>query len=59
MECPCRYCDNRTVDCHGNCDKYIQWNQANKNLRDIRNKKVNQERLADEDVIHRRMKKKK
>lgn len=59
MECPCRTCNDRTIGCHGNCEKYVQWSQEQEKLREIRNKKVNQERLADEDIIRRRMKKKK
>ena len=27
--CPCRYCEERTVDCHGKCPKYKEW-QENK-----------------------------
>ena len=59
MECPCRACSDRTIGCHGKCEKYIQWSQEQEKLREIRNKKVNQERLADEDRILKRIKRRK
>lgn len=58
-ECPCRYCNQRTPDCHGVCEKYIQWNQKNAEYREIKNNKVNQDRIIDEDLIRKRLRRKK
>ena len=38
MECPCRYCNKRTPDCHGKCEEYKEWDQNNKFI----NEKVRQ-----------------
>lgn len=27
-ECPCRYCNARHANCHGECKKYLEWNDA-------------------------------
>ena len=26
-ETPCRFCDNRKVGCHSNCDLYKEWKE--------------------------------
>lgn len=32
-KCPCRYCENRHVGCHGTCNKYKEWALENEKLR--------------------------
>lgn len=59
MECPCRYCQERTFDCHGKCERYLSWNKQNDATRKKVSETINIGRLADEDVIRRRMKNKK
>lgn len=27
MQCPCRGCDLREIDCHAKCEKYNSWNK--------------------------------
>lgn len=27
--CPCRYCENRHVGCHSECNKYQEWAKLN------------------------------
>lgn len=24
-ECPCRYCEDRTSECHKDCERYASW----------------------------------
>lgn len=32
-ECPCKDCTERTVDCHGKCEKYLAWAKENEKRR--------------------------
>ena len=45
---PCRYCDERTMDCHSGCEKYTAW----KGEVDERNQ-MKKEVLSNEDNIIR------
>lgn len=29
---PCYMCEDRTVDCHSNCPKYLEWKKNNDKL---------------------------
>lgn len=56
---PCYQCNKRTYDCHGKCKLYLKWYKINKNKRhEVFIRKTN-ERLADDDIIERRIKHKK
>lgn len=46
MECPCRYCIERNINCHSNCDKYKEWFEWNNNLRDSLHKQKYYESLG-------------
>ena len=35
-ECPCRFCNDRSIECHGTCSKYKEWNAENQK----RNQKI-------------------
>lgn len=59
MECPCRWCNDRTPNCHGVCDKYKEWDQLNKEAREKRSKILNQNRIVDEQLIMNRIRRKK
>ena len=52
-ECPCRYCTERKVGCHGKCNKYKSWKKES----DAINRKINQaktsERITTDDIIRR------
>lgn len=58
MECPCRYCKDRNVNCHAICKKYKQWSKENERLRKIIHKRLNSERLHEEDLINKRLRRK-
>ena len=32
-EVPCRYCDKRNSECHGNCKEYLEWAKENEKFR--------------------------
>lgn len=34
MKPPCYECQDRTVGCHGKCEKYISWNKEHEKIRD-------------------------
>ena len=36
MKCPCRYCEERHVGCHGDCPRYMEWTGQLKELREDR-----------------------
>ena len=33
---PCRDCENRSVNCHAECDLYLDWVKENRKQRDLR-----------------------
>ena len=49
--CPCRYCADRVVGCHGKCMKYMEWNAKRKKKADAIRKQKESERAEDE-YIH-------
>ena len=38
MTCPCKKCDHRTSECHGNCEDYKPWKEEMEAERLKRNK---------------------
>lgn len=30
--CPCNGCNERTIECHSKCDKYLEWTKYAKSL---------------------------
>ena len=55
-ECPCRYCENRTPECHGKCKRYRIWFRKSENLRRHIYRKLSAERMAVEDATIRSIK---
>ena len=33
MRCPCRGCHDRTITCHGVCEKYQGWKKKNEDVK--------------------------
>lgn len=61
MECPCRNCDDRHVNCHASCSSYGEWktklNVINDQIKQARNTAYMCDKVHNEAV--RRAKKKK
>ena len=32
-KCPCKSCKDRVINCHATCSKYLDWVQANEDLK--------------------------
>ena len=45
MECPCRGCTDRTITCHGVCQRYQDWK---KNREDVNNWLIKQRPITSE-----------
>lgn len=39
--CPCRYCNDRTADCHSTCEGYISYRKKVDELKNLDSKKFN------------------
>lgn len=59
MECPCRWCKERSIDCHGRCRKYKEWCKLESRGRKKIQATKNAEMLADQDKIAKRIKRRK
>lgn len=61
IECPCRYCSDRCVGCHSDCDRYNGWrkevNEHDKPIKDLRHKQRVQDLYKMEAVRRCRRKK--
>ena len=40
VKSPCYWCEERTIYCHTNCEKYIEFQKINQMLRDSRNRET-------------------
>ena len=54
MSCPCKGCQDRTITCHGVCQKYQSWRQ---NRGDVNNWLIKQRPLASESAMRSTKKK--
>ena len=61
--CPCQGCENRSITCHGECEKYIKWrdaldklNEKNRANKDIASYQVDQIRKYSKQANHLRRK---
>jgi len=36
VTCPCRNCESRCIGCHANCKAYMEYDEYNKLINDIR-----------------------
>lgn len=34
-DCPCKGCYDRSVECHGTCEKYAEWSKEEKAINDF------------------------
>lgn len=48
MMSPCKDCENRTIDCHDNCAKYLEYRKALDEQNKIRYEAKEKERIIDE-----------
>ena len=40
---PCYGCEDRSIDCHSDCQKYLEWT---KQIKELRKKRLEEERLT-------------